>query len=77
MNRLDYSQLLGEIEKELTMPGGNFDALYGHDPAMLEQARLIAAIALTAVDRFYSRLTLQEFELREKDEHKPLNHNDR
>lgn len=69
MNRLDYTQLLQEIEKELLMPGGNFDALYGHDPKTLEQARYVAAVALVAADRLYSRLTRQEFELREKDEH--------
>ena len=63
MNRLDYSELLKEIENELLMPGGNFDALYGHDPKTLEQA-------LVAADRLYSRLTRQEFELREKDEHR-------
>lgn len=69
MNRLDYHQLLEEVEKELTMPGGNFEALYGNDPKMLEQARYIAAVALVAADRFYSRLTRQEFDLRERDEH--------
>lgn len=70
MNRLDYSELLKEIEKDLLMPGGNFDALYGHDPKTLEQARYVAAVALVAADRLYSRLTWQEFELREKDEHR-------
>lgn len=69
MNRLDYTQLLEEIERELTMPGGNFDALYGADPKALEQARYVAAVALVAADRLYSRITKQEFELREKDEH--------
>ena len=70
MTRLDYSELLKEIENELLMPGGNFDALYGHDPKTLEQARYVAAVALVAADRLYSRLTRQEFELREKDEHR-------
>lgn len=69
MNRLDYSELMKEVERELLMPGGNFDTMYGHDPKMLEQARFVTAVALTAVDRFYSRLTKQEFDLREKDEH--------
>lgn len=69
MNRLDYHQLLEEVEKELTMPGGNFEALYGNDPKMLERARYVAAVALIAADRFYSRLTRQEFGLRERDEH--------
>lgn len=61
--------MLEEVEKELLMPGGNFDGLFGHDPKTLEQARFVAAVALTAADRFYSRLTRQEFELREKEEH--------
>ena len=69
MNRLDFTELLKEVENELLMPGGNFNALYGHDPKQLEQARYVAAVALVAADRFYSRLTRQEFELREKDEH--------
>lgn len=69
MNRLDYHELLDEVERELTMPGGNFDEMFGRDPKVLEQARYVAAVALTAADRLYSRLTRQEFELREKDEH--------
>ena len=69
MNRLDYTELLAEVEKELTMPGGNFEALFGSDPKTLEQAKFVAAVALTTADRLYSRLTRQEFELREKDEH--------
>lgn len=69
MNRLDYQELLKEVEHELLMPGGNFDALYGHDPETLEQARYVAAVALVAADRLYSRLTRQEFDLRERDEH--------
>ena len=69
MNRFDLAELMDEVEKELTMPGGNFDTLYGLDEKTLEQARLITAVALTVADRYYSRLTRQEFELREKDEH--------
>lgn len=70
MNRLDYKELLAEVEKELTMPGGNFEEQYGKDPKTLEQARYVAAVALVAADRLYSRLTRQEFELRELDEHR-------
>lgn len=69
MNRLDYTQLMAEVEKELTMPGGNFEAMFGNDKKTLAQAKLAAAVALTAADRLYSRISLQEFELREKDEH--------
>ena len=69
MNRMDYARLLEDVEKELTMPNGNFDARYGHDPETIEQARYIAAVALVAADRYYSQLTLQDFELRSRDEH--------
>lgn len=69
MNRLDYHQLLQEVEKELLMPGGNFEALYGNDPKALEQARYVAAVALVAADRLYARLSRMEFDLREQDEH--------
>ncbi|MCD7738656.1 MAG: hypothetical protein LUH58_06410, partial [Lachnospiraceae bacterium] len=51
------------------MAGGNFDRLYGSSPEVLEEAEKISAVALIAVDRFYSRLTRQAFELRERDEH--------
>lgn len=70
MNRLDYAELLDEIKKELMMPGGNFEARYGSSPEMLEKAEFIAAVALVAADRLYSRLTKTEFELREQDEHR-------
>ena len=69
MNRQDLKELLADVERELTMPGGCFDALYGHDEETLRQARFIATVALTAADRFYSRLTEQNFILRERDEH--------
>ncbi len=69
MNRLEFHELLEEVEKDLAMPGGNFDEMFGHDPEMLKLARFAAAVALAAADRFYSRLTRQEFELREREEH--------
>lgn len=72
MNRLEYQELLEDICRELQMPGGHFDAMFGHDSRTLEQARFIAAVALTAADRFYSRLTKQEFELRELEEQRFL-----
>ena len=53
----------------LFRPGGNFDTLFGHDPKTVEQARFVMAIALTAADAYYSRLTSMEFRLREADEH--------
>lgn len=72
MNRFDLQGLMEEVERELRTPGGNFDALYGLDPKTLEQARFVTAVALMAADRLYSRLSLQEFELRERDEHDRL-----
>ena len=69
MNRLDYALLFGRGGKGARHAGGNFEALYGGDPKALEQARYVAAVALVAADRLYSRITKQEFELREKDEH--------
>lgn len=69
MNRLEFHELLEEVEKDLAMPGGNFDEMFGHDPETLKLARFVAAVALAAADRFYSRLTRQEFELREREEH--------
>ena len=70
MNRLDYQELMEDVQRELTMPGGNFDALFGHDPKTLEAARFAAAVALIAADRLYACITRREFELRELDEHR-------
>lgn len=70
MNRLDYTQLMEEVKKELTMPGGNFEGLFGKDAETLKQAELIAAVALVAADRLYSRLTKAQFEMREEEEHR-------
>ena len=35
----------------------------------LEEMKMVAGIALMAADRYYSRQTEQEFEIREKNEH--------
>ncbi len=75
MNRLDYQELMQEVKRELTMPGGNFEACFGKDEAMLRQAELIAAVALIAVDRFVSRASKRDFLLREADEHLPSESN--
>jgi hypothetical protein len=69
VNRKDYTELLADIKRELSMPGGEFDALFGTDSKTMEQAEFIAAIALTAADRLYSKITKDNFELREKEEH--------
>jgi hypothetical protein len=67
---LDYTELLAEVRKELTMPGGNFAGLFGQDPNALHQAEMIAAVALVAADRLYSRLTRSDFEMRDVEEHR-------
>ena len=69
MNRFDLDALMKETETELFRPGGNFDTLFGHDPETIRQARFVMAVALTAADAYYSRLTSLEFRLREADEH--------
>ena len=68
MNRFDLAELMKETEEELFRPGGNFDTLFGHDPETVKQARFVMAVALTAADAYYSRLTSMEFRLREADE---------
>lgn len=68
MNRSEYYGLLADIEHELTLPGGHFDALFGHDEKTLEQARFVAAVALMAADRFYSQLSRLAFLQREREE---------
>ncbi len=69
MNRLDYVNLLKEIDDEIGAPKGTFQSMFGaKTKEELEEIRYIAAIALVAADRFYSNLTKTEFEIREKDE---------
>jgi hypothetical protein len=69
MNRFDLASLMKTTEEELFRPGGNFDTLFGHDPETVKQARFVLAIALTAADVYYARLTSDAFRLREADEH--------
>ena len=69
MNRFDLEALMKETETELFRPGGNFDTLFGHDPETIRQARFVMAVALTAADAYYSRMTSDAFRLREADEH--------
>ena len=68
MNRFDLAALMKETEAELFRPGGNFDTLFGHDEKTVKQARFVLAVALTAADAYYSRLTSDAFALREMDE---------
>lgn len=69
MNRFDLAALMKETETELFRPGGNFDTLFGHDPETVKQARFVMAVALTAADAYYARLTSMGYRLREADEH--------
>jgi hypothetical protein len=69
MNRKDYTDLLEDIKREISMPGGHFDALFGTDEKTMQQAEFIAAVALTAADRLYSKLTRDDFALREQEDH--------
>ena len=70
MNRLDYQTLLDDIMKELSAPRGTFQDMFGQKSEKeLQEIRFIAAVALSAADRYYSRLTRMEFDLRERDEH--------
>ena len=68
MNRFDLAALMKETETELFRPGGNFDTLFGHDPETVRQARFVMAVALTAADAYYSKMTSDAFRLRETDE---------
>jgi hypothetical protein len=70
MNRKDYADLLADIKRELSIPGGHFDALFGTGETTIKQAEFIAAVALTAADRLYSRITKDDFSLREIEEHR-------
>lgn len=70
MNRLDFTELLDDVMRELTMPGGHFEARFGKEASMLRQAEFVAAVALTAADRYEARRTRQAFLLREADEHR-------
>lgn len=57
MNRADYTKLLDEIADEISEPEGTFWASFGPKTEKeMEEIRYIAAIALFAADRFYSRL---------------------
>lgn len=58
MNRTEFTEMMQDIMRELQDPNANFAARFGEnamDPAQIEQ---VAAVALTAVDHYYSHLTL-------------------
>ncbi len=62
MNRAEYDKILQNIKGILQNPNGNFEKKFltgssEENADTLEQAELIAAVALITVDEFYAYLT--------------------
>ncbi|MBQ8579057.1 MAG: hypothetical protein IJ449_13990 [Clostridia bacterium] len=78
MNRADFSSLLDEVMREFTEEGGTFMDTFGRKTEKeLSELRIVAAAALMAADRYYSRLTKTEFEIRQAEEiHTPKTEED-
>ncbi len=62
MNRAEYDQILQNIKGILKNPNGNFGKKFltgtaEENAGTLQQAEMIAAVALIAVDEFYAYLT--------------------
>ncbi len=67
MNRAEYDQILKNIKGILKNPNGNFGKKFLTGTAeenadTLQQAEMIAAVALIAVDEFYAYLTKAAYE---------------
>lgn len=62
MNRQEFNELLEEVITEITEQKGNFQTICKDSEFPANDARLIAAIALTAVDRYYAKLTRLRFD---------------
>lgn len=70
MNGKDFDIIMRSIQKELAEPNGVFQRRFGSKtPEQLEELQELAGIALMAADRYFSRQTELEFEIREKNEH--------
>ena len=70
MNGKDFDIIMKSIQKELAEPNGVFQRCFGSKtPEQLEELQELAGIALMAADRYFSRQTELEFEIREKNEH--------
>jgi len=70
MNGKDFDIIMKSIQKELSEPNGVFQRRFGSKtPEQLEELQELAGIALMAADRYFSRQTELEFEIREKNEH--------
>lgn len=63
MNRIEYAELLEEIESKLTEAGGTFQDMFGvKSEEEMKEVRYIAAIAMVTADRLYSRATQADFD---------------
>ncbi len=70
MNGKDFEIIMQSIQKELAEPNGVFQRRFGSKtPEQLEEMQEIVGLALMAADRYFSRQTELEFEIREKNEH--------
>ena len=70
MNGKDFDIIMKSIQKELAEPNGVFQRRFGSKTSeQLEELQELAGIALMAADRYFSRQTELEFEIREKNEH--------
>ncbi len=70
MNGKDFDIIMKSIQKKLAEPNGVFQRRFGSKtPEQLEELQELAGIALMAADRYFSRQTELEFEIREKNEH--------
>ncbi|MBE6658075.1 MAG: hypothetical protein E7604_06480 [Ruminococcaceae bacterium] len=69
MNRADYMSLLDEIMHELKEENGTFRDTFGaKTEEELGELRCVAAIALMAADRYYSRQTKMAYAMRYDEE---------
>lgn len=65
MNRTEFKQTLDELFDDLENENGNFQAFFPTSDGEKEAVRKQAAIALMAVDRYYSNLTKLRAERKE------------
>ena len=73
MNRAEYNDLMKNVMNILKNPNGNFGKKFmtGNpetDAKILKNAEMMAAVALIAVDEYYSFLTKAAFEGHVEDE---------
>ncbi|MCR5254828.1 MAG: hypothetical protein K6D96_02765 [Acetatifactor sp.] len=58
MNRTEFNETLNQLYDDIENENGNFQSVFPTKGKELEEAKKQAAIALMAVDRYYSNLTL-------------------